>query len=512
MINNSFDNKRIVKNSIMLYVGMVYGLFISLYTSRVVLNALGFEDYGLYNVIGSVAAMFIFLRSAMGNSIHRFMAYSIGKGDVEEVKKVFSSGVLMHFLLGCVIVLIAETIGLWFLNNRMIIPDERLVAANWVYQFSVFSIFLSVICVPYDALIIAHEKMIAFAFVQIFNSTLILLIVLFIDSISYDRLIVYGLLLMFVQVLNRIIYGVYCKKHFPECIFILVRDRSLLKEITSFAGWALLGNIAYIGYTQGLNIMLNVFFNPVVNAARGISYSIQGALKGFTINIQTAVNPQITKAYVAGETERLHQLIVASSKLSYYLLLSIVIAVSSEIEAILKLWLVNVPDYSVSFTLLILASMLIDPLANPLLISNRATGKIKNYQLSEGGLLILILPVSWVFLELGYEPGSFFIVQFFFFIVTQVARVFLVCHYINMSYRYYLKKIIYPISIVSVISVFIPLFLHFTLVNTVTNMILTCIISFVYVLTISYCLGLDASEKLQVNYLLKKLVFKLVKK
>lgn len=511
-MEDSSDNKRIAKNSMMLYVNMLYSLCISLYTSRVILNALGFEDYGLYNVIGSVVAMFIFLRSAMGNSIHRFITYSIGKGNIEEVNKVFSSGILIHFLLGVVIVLIAETIGLWFLNTYMVIPDERLVAANWIYQFSIVSVFLSVICVPYDALIIAHEKMSAFAFVQVLNSTLNLLIVLFINSISYDRLIVYGLLLMLMQVVNRIIYGIYCKKHFPEYTFILVRDRSLLKEITCFAGWALVGNIAYIGYTQGLNIILNIYFNPAINAARGISYNIQGALKGFTTNIQTAVNPQITKAYVVGEIERLHKLIVASSKLSYYLLFSIVISISSEIEEILRLWLVNVPNYAVSFTLLIFASMLIDPLANPLLIANRATGRIKNYQLSEGCLLLLILPISWFFLKLGYNPESVFIVQLVIFVVTQVARVFLVCHYIKMSYGFYFRKIIYPISIVSIISTFIPVLLHFTLESSIENMILTCLISFVNVLTIAYCLGLDASEKLQVNYFVKKIVFKLIKK
>lgn len=495
MPSSSSNNKLIAKNSLILYANLVYSLLLSLFTARVVLNSLGFSDYGLYNVIGSVVSMFVFLRSSMGNSVHRYITFYMGKGDFDTTKKIFSLSLIIHVALALLMIMLLETIGLWFLNAKIVIPEGRDAAANWVYQFSVISIALTVISVPYEAEIIAHEKMGAFAFVQFLNSTLNLLIIYLVKYTSYDKLIVYGFLLMMIQVVNRWFYVYYCRKHFKEASFEFVKDRKLLVEMTGFAGWAFIGNIAYILYSQGLNIVLNLFFGPVINAARAISYNVQGAIKGFVTNFQTAVNPQITKSYAAGEIKRLHSLIYTSSKFSFYLLLCMIIPIAMEIKPILILWLNDVPDHTYNFTIIVLIMMMIDPLANPLLMANRATGKIRNYQIVEGGLLLLIVPISWLFLKLGYAPESVFIVQLIIFILTQIARIVLVCHHIGMGYMDYFKNIVLKITVVSVISLPVPFLMHVYLPESIIWTVTKCGIGFIYVAAMSILFGFSKQER-----------------
>lgn len=492
-------NKRIAKNTLLLYLRMFYSLILSLFTARVILNALGFEDYGLYNVIGSIVSMFVFLRSAMGNSVHRYITYSIGKGNYDDVQKVFSLSIIIFTGLALLIVLLCETVGLWFFYEKLVIPEGRMTAAFWVYQFSIITTALSVICVPYDAIIIAHERMNVFAFVQILNATLNLGIVYLVAASPFDKLILYGLLLMLIQVMNRLIYGIYCGRHFPETKFRIIRDWSLLKEMTSFAGWSLIGNLIWVGYTQGVNIMLNVFCGPAVNAARGIAVNIQNTVKGFVTNFQMAANPQITKSYAARDFNRLHSLIYFSSKFSYFLLLLMELPIIFEADIILRLWLVNVPEHTVAFLRISLLIMLIGALENPIGTANSATGKIKKFQIVVGCFNIFIIVLSYVALRLGYPPESVFIVQLVITGIVQFVKVQLVKKAIHFSIRQYTFHLVLPLIIASVASILLPGIAYCFMVQGIIRLMVVGFISIVSVVVSAYFFGLNRSERLVVN-------------
>lgn len=495
MPDNSSSNKRIAKNTLLLYLRMFYGLIISLFTARVVLNSLGFTDYGIYNVVGSVVSMFVFLRSALGNATHRFVTFSLGVGDYEKLNKVFSTSVVIHLILGVIIVILAETIGLWFLHEKMVIPEDRMAAAQWCYQFSVMTCFLSVICVPYDAEIIAHERMGVFAFVQVFNITMNLMVAYLVSHTNYDRLILYGFLLFTIQLLNRVFYGFYCGRHFKECHFKWTKDKGLIKEMTSFAGWSLFGNLAYIGYTQGLNLLLNLFFGPVVNAARGIAVQAQGVIQGFITNFQTALNPQITKSYASNDLQRMRSLVFLSSKFSFFLVLLLSMPVFLEAPKLLSLWLGEVPDHTINFIRILLLIMLVSTLENSISMSKQATGNIRNYQIVVGGLLLTILPLSYVALRLGAPVESVFLVQMCVAMVSQFVRVMMVRKDIGLSMREYIKRVIIRLLSVTVIS-FIPPFLIYKLLpDTIWMMIVVILCSCISVAVFVMLIGVTPSER-----------------
>lgn len=493
--NNISSNKRIAKNTLLLYARMLYSLVISLFTARVVLNALGAVDYGIYNVVGSVVSMFVFLRTAMGNSTHRYVAFALGKGDQQQLNKVFSTSIIIHFAIGIAIIVLAETVGLWFLYNKMVIPEERMVAAQWCYHFSVITCFLSVICVPYDAEIIAHEKMGVFAFVQMFNSTMNLVIAYLLVITNSDRLILYGLLLLSIQVLNRVFYGFYCSRKFEECHFTWMKDMSLIKEMTSFAGWSLIGNMIWVAYTQGTNILLNMFFGPVVNAARGIAVQVQSVIKGFVTNFQMAVNPQITKTYAAGELKQMHSLIFSSTKLSFFLLFMFFLPLFIEAEWILEIWLKNVPDHSVAYLRLSLLIMLFSPLVNPIETSNNATGDIKKFQIVVGCFNIFIVILSYVALKLGFPPESVFVVQLAISSIVLFVKLLLVRKKINLSIREYVVKVLLRLALVALISSVVPLSLFYLLGQTVMNNLLIIVVSVLCVVISAYYVGLSNHER-----------------
>ena len=509
MPDNSSSNKRIAKNTLLLYARMLLLLAVSLYTSRIVLATLGIEDYGLYNVVGGIVAMFTFLNTAMGNSSHRYIAYALGKGDEKELNQVVSATCLIHWGIAIVILILSETVGLWFLHNKMVIPEGRMTAANWVYQFSVVSCMVTIISVPYNAMIIAHEKMGAFAFISILDAVLKLLIVYLIQISPFDKLIFYAALILSVGILDRMIYQIYCHRHFNEARHIKLHKVPQLKEMMSFAGWSLIGNLAFIGNTQGLNILLNMFFGPSVNAARGIAVQVNGAVKGFVTNFQTAVSPQIIKSYSQGDYKRLHSLVFSSSKFSFFLLYCMVLPISIEAKTILGLWLKEVPDYAVIFTILVLLITLIEPLSNPIDKANQATGKIKDYQLVEGGTLLLIVPLSYIALKRGGEPYMVFVVQFVIMSLVQILRLFLVCHKIKMSKREYVNRVIIRVILVAFVSAILPVFLFFHLPQTTLTFIVIVLTSIISVLTCSYFIGLTNNEKVMVRKKTVSLVAKL---
>lgn len=489
------NNKRIAKNTLLLYLRMFYTLLISLFTARVVLNSLGFDDYGIYNVVGSVVSMFVFLRSALGNATNRFITFALGKGDEERLNIVFSTSVVVHFVLGIIIVVLAETVGLWFLQQKMVIPEERMAAAQWCYQFSVLTCFLSVICVPYDAEIIAHEKMGVFAFVQVFNTTMNLGIAYLISHTSTDRLILYGLLLLIIQILNRVFYGLYCGRKFKECHFKWTKDKALIKEMTSFAGWSMLGNLAAVGFNQGLNILLNVFFGPVVNAARGVAVQVQGVVQGFITNFQIAVNPQITKSYAAKDLQRMRSLVILSSKFSYFLMLLLCLPVFFEAPKLLQLWLGNVPDHTVNFIRILIFIMLVSTMENSIAVSKQAAGNIRNYQIIVGSLLLTILPISYIALRLGAPVESVFIVHLVVAMVSQIVRVLLVRKDIGLPLREYLNVVVLRVALVTAISCIIPFVLYKFCPDTIWMMILVILCCVASVAVSVMLFGVNTTER-----------------
>ena len=508
MPDNSSSNKLIAKNTLLLYARMLLLLVVSLFTSRVVLATLGVEDYGLYNVVGGIVVMFTFINKAMGNSTSRFITFALGKGDKDELKNVVGVSFLIHWVIAGIILLLAETVGLWFLYNKMIIPDERMTAAFWVYQFSVISCMVSIISVPFNSMIIAHEKMGAFAFISILDAVLKLLIVYLIQISPFDKLVFYAALILGVGILDRIIYQVYCYRHFEEARGIKYKKTGLVKQMTSFAVWAMVGNLAYVGYTQGLNILLNMFFGPAVNAARGVAVQVQGIINEFVTNFQTAVNPQITKSYAADEKGRVRDLLFLSSKFSFFLLLLLSLPVFLEAPKILGLWLVEVPEHTVSFIRLLILIMLAQSLHNPVSMIKSATGNIRVYQLVIGGILLSIVPISYVALKMGAHSEAVFAVHLFVQVIAQTIAVLMVRKDIGLSFGYYLKNVILNVSIVTLISCLIPVLLYLQLPDTITNMIVVIVVSLLSAGVVIILLGLTKHER---SFLFER-VAKIVKK
>lgn len=496
MSDTSLNNKRIAKNTILLYFRTFITMIISLYTSRVVLNTLGVTDYGIYNVVGGVVAMFGFINSSMSVATQRYLNFALGQNKMQQLKTVFSTSINIHLCISILIIFLGETVGLWFLLNKMTIPDNRLEAALWTYQCAIFSTIIMIISVPYNALIIAHEKMGAFAYISILEVLLKLLAVFSLFIIDYDKLILYSILMLLIQIVVRIIYGSYCKKHFSESKYHFIWDSKLFKEMSSFAGWNLWGNVAFIGFTQGLNVLLNMFFNPVVNAARGISVQIQNTINQFSSSFQMALNPQITKSYAMSDLDYMHNLIIRSSRFTFYLMVVISLPIFLETSMILKVWLGIIPDYTVIFVKLMLCVTIIDAVANPLVTAAAATGKIKMYQVAVGGMLLLILPVSYITLKMGGEPWSVFIVHLFICVCSFIVRLLFVHKLVGLS----IKKFIVDVAIDIFKTLFfitIVLFLHGYLIENL------CIgLRFIYdfvvivlLIGVIYATGLSQNEK-----------------
>ena len=489
------NNQRIAKNTLLLYFRMIFLMLISLFTSRVVLQALGVEDYGIYNVVGGFITLLSFINGAISSSTSRFITFALGKNDNDGLVKVFSNCKLTHLVSAGIVLLLGETVGLWFVLNKLQIPDERMTAALWVYHCSIISTVVMILSVPYNACIIAHEKMSAFAYISIFEAVAKLAIAYILMIGLVDKLILYAILILCVQIIIRIIYTWYCHRHFEESKAKISFDKQLFKEIISFAGWNLWGNLAAALFTQGVNIVLNIFFGPVVNAARGIAVTVQSAVQQFAVNFQTALNPQITKTYASGELDAMHTLICRSSKFSFMLLCCLSLPIMVETRFILNLWLGQVPDYTVSFIRLILCICIIDAMANPFMTAAAATGKVKKYQLTVGSILLLIVPFSYLALRLGGVPESVFIVHLAIIIIAFAIRIVIIRTMINISILYYLTKVIIPIIFIGVISISFTIPIHTILPQTISASLFNIIITMLIVMVLSYYIGLTKTEK-----------------
>ena len=489
------NRKRIVRNMLMLYLRMLFNVVVSLIISRLILNALGVEDFGIYNVVGAVVILFTFLNSAMASSTQRFLTFEIGRGNTERLQRVFSTSILIHALIAAIILILAETVGLWLFYSKMIIPEGRMTAAMWVYQLSVLSSLVTIMSVPYNSAIIAREKMNVFAYISMLEMSLRLPVVAVLYFVSFDRLITYAALLFALSLLIRVIYMVYCRRNIAETRYVFVWDKALFVEMSHFAGWSLFGNLAYMGYTQGVNILLNIFFGPVVNAARAIAVQVQGTMINFCNSFQTALNPQITKSFAAGDKQYMDTLALGSSKYSFLLLLFLSLPIMIETEQVLRLWLKIVPDYTVSFLRITLLVTMVDVLANPLITVAQATGRIRNYQLIVGGVLLMIVPLSYLALKLGGAPESVFVVHLLVAVVAQTLRLGLLRDLAGMSVGGYLRRVVVPIVCVSLLSAALPLAVYHGMEESLCRLVCVVIVSCLSVLVFSYAAGLDKREK-----------------
>jgi len=397
----SENNKRIAKNTLFLYFRMLLTMGVSLYTARVVLATLGVADYGIYVVVGGMVAMLGFLKDSLTSGTQRFLTFELGKNDLIKLKNTFAAALNIHIFLAIVIFILGETIGLWFLTHKINIPAGREYAAMWVYQFSILTMFFSIIQVPYNASIIAHERMNVYAYVSIMDVLLKLLIVYFLSVSGHDKLITYAVLIFMVSVIILIIYQIYCRKQFGECRFGLFYDKSLYASILSFSGWNMMGNGAVIGATQGVDILLNMFLGTAVNAARGLAVQVNNAITAFVNNFQTAVNPQIVKLYAGEKIDELQDLLFQNSKFSFCIMWILSLPVFLKLDTILNIWLVEVPEYTSLFCRLMLLQSMVYCLQRPLVMACHAVGKMRTFQLTTTPDLLLILPLSYLSLKWG---------------------------------------------------------------------------------------------------------------
>lgn len=430
--SSSVNNKRIAKNTLFLYLRMLVVMGIGLYTVRAILHLLGVVDYGIYNVVGGVVGMFAFLNSTLATSSQRYFSIELAKGDLDRLNKWFCLNISTFSIFIVIFVAIAETVGLWFVNTQMTIPKERMFAANVVYQLSIVSFCVSLFSIPYNALIIAHERMSAFAFISIIEALTKLAIVFILSLVSWDRLIVYGILMFFTSCAMTSSYILYNRRYFPESKFHLYWNKSEFIEIIGFSGWHFWGTFSMVIRSQGINILLNLFFNPAVNAARAVAYQVYHAVVQLSENFFVAVKPQIYKAYASGDNEALFKLVLRSSILSSLLVSILVFPILSNTQYVLGLWLEDLPEYTVIFTQLVLINGLIDSTNGPLAVSVLASGKIRNYELLVATTIMMNLPISYVALKLGVAPQATMIVSICISIVTTFNRAFIMCKKLNV--------------------------------------------------------------------------------
>ena len=495
------NNRRIARNTIALYIRMFCSMVISLFTSRIILDSLGISNYGIYNVVGGFVAMFSIMSSSLTNSISRFLTFELGKGDTEKLKRVFSTSLNVMFALSIVVLLIGETIGLWFLNSEVNIPADRMESANFVYQLSIATYILGLISVPYNASIISHEKMTTFAYIGIFEIVMKLVIVYTLYISPFDKLKTYALLLFLLSLSIRLIYGLYCNRNFKEAHYQFIYDKPLLRQMTGFAGWNFLAQGAYQLNGSGVNLLINIFFGVTLNAARGIAVQVNNAVSQFISNFMVALTPQITKSYAAGQLPEMHDLIFRGAKFSYFLCLLFLIPICIETDYILNLWLIEVPDYTVSFVRWSLYITAISMFSGTLITALHATGNIKRYMIIVGLVEVSNFPITYMAFKLGANPLYSYYIYFGVYLVLMFLRLYLVKALIKMSGRRFMREVYARAAMVSAVCVIPPLLIMFAMPSSFVRLALICIVSCLSTVGAVYVLGFTSDERTMfVNY------------
>ncbi|MCQ2163467.1 MAG: lipopolysaccharide biosynthesis protein [Bacteroidales bacterium] len=492
----SESSGRIARNTLLLYFRMILLLVIGLYTSRVILQTLGTDDVGIYNVVGGVVTMFAFLNSAMVGVSQRYITFSLGKGDPEASRKVFSTVMAMHIAIAAIVLVVGEAGGLWLLNHRMVIPPDRAGAAFWVFQSSMLSLLFMMVSVPYNGAIIAHEKMEAFAYISLFDAGAKLAIAFLIGFMKSDRLIIYAILLLAVQVIDRIVYGIYCRKHFEECRLGAKVDRNLFREMLGFGGWNMFGSLASVGMTQGVNVLLNIFFGPAVNAARSFAVQIESCVTGFVSNFQTAINPQIIKNYASDSKERMHSLVFSSGRYSFYLLLMIALPLILKADYVVTLWLKTPPEHTASFIRIIMLTALVNTMSGAVNIASQATGDVRKVQVTVGSVLLSIVPVAYLALKLGAPAEAVFITCLLITAAAQLIRLWIVCPMIGMRKRDYFRNVYLPVAKVAAPAAIAGTLIHAALPkDDFATLAATVAICIAVTAACIYFLGIGKAEK-----------------
>ena len=454
------NNLRIYKNTLLLYIRMGISMLISLYTSRIVLQVLGEEDYGIMAVVGGITSLFTFMNGALSGATQRFLTFELGKNNQTSLKKIFNAAFINHLILSLIILILCETIGLWFLYHKLVIPEIRMSAAIAVYQFSIIGTCLGIILVPFNSLIMAHEKMGVYAYLSIFDVLLKLALVIILQYIAYDKLIFWAAGGLLTSMLYQAFNILYCRKNFAEAHFEFYKEKKLYLQMFSYSFWDFLGSLSTLAQGQGLNMLLNMFFGPIVNAARGIAMTVQGAIVQFSSNFVVASKPQIIKLYAEGNIQEMMRLVYQTSNLSYFLLYLFALPLCIELDYVLTLWLGEYPEYTVTFAILIIANSLTWSIKSLRVTVLHATGEIKLSNLTVGVILCLTLPVSYFFLKLGYSPISVFVITLIMTLLAEFVACFVLKKYLDYSIKDYLLQVYGRCILVSVLSFPVPFILH----------------------------------------------------
>lgn len=507
--SNTSSNKRIAKNTLMLYMRMIFILVVTLYTSRIVLRTLGVSDFGVYTVVGGFVSMLAYLNAVFVGSTQRFLSFALGKGDKDIISATFATAKLTHIIIALIILIVAETFGLWFVNNKLVIEAGRMVAANWVYQCSIASLLITIVSIPYNSSIVAHEHMQVYAYVSILEVVLKLVILYLLVILPGDKLIIYALLHVAISLIVRICYTFYCRHYFEECKAKPAIDKSLLKEMSSYAGWTALGSLGFSFKDQFSNIILNGFFGTPINTARGIAMQVNSAITSFATNFFMAISPQITKQYAAGNLQQSQRLVYAGSRYSFYLLSILTVPVIINIDYILNLWLGIVPEYTAAFLIITLTSSLIYSLTNATTTAIQATGNIKVFQIGVSIILLLELPAAYIILKLGYPPYYALLPSIATNSLALIFRFYLLKKMIP-SYslnKYYIQTVLKCFALFAVF--FIPsFFLKKILPDNFGGFSVSVFVTVLFIMLVIYILGIDKNERLILyNFIKSKIPF-----
>lgn len=510
-MSESAINKRIARNTLFLYFRMLFLMGVSLYTSRIILKALGVEDYGIYNAVGGFIGMFAVISNSLSSAISRFITFELGRGNSQKLQQIFSTSVVIQIILSGCIVIMAETLGVWFLNSHMNIPQERMAAANWVLQFSTITFVINLISVPYNACIIAHERMSAFAYISIFEAAGKLGVTFLILYATFDKLIFYSLLMCVLAVAVRMIYTWYCKRHFEECHLQFRLERQLMKEIFGFAGWNFIGASSGVLRDQGVNVLINIFCGPTVNAARGIAMQVSNAVSQFSSNFIVAINPQITKSFASGEKEESFNLVFRGARFSVFLLLLLSIPVLFETDYLLKLWLDLVPNYTVMFVRLILIYVMIEAVSYTMVTLMLATGNIKKYQLLVGGCQLLNFPLAYVFLKLGYSPEITIVISIIVALGCLCLRLYMLHRMVMLPVTKFIHTVLLRLMTVALLSLVVPYIIIKFMNGGLLRLIVLTICSVIYSSFIIIFIGCSKSERILILSKAKEIISHLKK-
>ncbi|MDE6533587.1 MAG: lipopolysaccharide biosynthesis protein [Muribaculaceae bacterium] len=501
------SNKRIAKNTLFLYFRMIVIMVVTLYTSRIVLAELGVDDYGIYMVVGGVVTMFGFLNSCMTTATQRYLNYEMGHGgeNSPRLKQIFSTSLTIHLVIAAFIVILAETIGLWFVNEKLVIPEESLFDANVVYQCAILSFVAAIFRVPFNAAIISHEKMQIYAVISMLEALLLLGIAFLLIIVNSQKLAFYGILTLVVHVIIAGGFVVSALHSFKECSLSFSWQKDLFKEMLQFAGWNMFGSVAWIARNQGVGIILNLFFGPALNAAKGVADQVFNAVNSLTSNFQIALNPQITKNYATGNISEMELLAYRGIKFSCILVWMMALPIMINASVILSIWLEDVPPYSSLFVILMLFDCISNCFfGNPLMTSLSATGNIRNYQMAVSCVLLLILPTSYFALKMGCPPQAVFYLNILFNFAGGVTRFAFCKKQIDYSVRFYLRYAFLPIVAVMTLSSVIPLaakyiLFDYTNIDSLLTMIILVFLSLISVVSVSWCVGLNRQERLSLT-------------